>query len=163
MSKWSETIPAGLGAVGRFLTADERHGLATMPVRMLAIVDDPANRFGPRWVVSLAYLDTGEKVALGLKRNPVRDGQMEAGRKALADGEVFDPMICEVVETKAGNETYSFRDATDAEIAAIVAMTGAGSLAALLAIEPWSEDDEADAAAAEDGEPIAGQKLGKGK
>ncbi|MGD0783423.1 MAG: hypothetical protein ABSA30_11250, partial [Candidatus Aminicenantales bacterium] len=61
MAKWSETVGTGLAGLGRFLDKDERHGLADMPVRLLAIHDDPLNRFGARWVVSLAYLDTGEK------------------------------------------------------------------------------------------------------
>ena len=142
MAKWSETVGTGLAGLGRFLDKDERHGLADMPVRLLSIHDDPLNRFGARWVVSLAYLDTGEKICIGLKRNPTRDGMLEGARAALAKGEVFEPILIKLAETKNGNETYAFSDAPDEMLAQVVAQSGADDLAALMAIEPWTPDDD---------------------
>ena len=166
MAKWSETVGTGLAGLGRFLDKDERHGLADMPVRLLSIHDDPLNRFGARWVVSLAYLDTGEKICIGLKRNPTRDGMLEGARAALAKGEVFEPILIKLAETKNGNETYAFSDAPDEMLVQVVAQSGADDLAALMAIEPWTpDDDETDDTPASEpaAEPAAlpGEKLRK--
>jgi hypothetical protein len=171
MGKWSETVGTGLKGMGRFLDKDQRHNLAVLPVRLLAVHDDPTNRFGARWVLTLAYLDTGEKVALGLKRNPVRDGIMNAARAKLADGETFDPII---ITQDEKNDAFVIADASDEQIDAVIASTGADSLADLMAIEPWSAEDDADADAVADapdsaavsaGEPtvVPGEKLAKAR
>ena len=165
MAKWSAVAPAGLGGIGRFLEKDERHALVSNPVRLLRVVEDNANRFGARWVLGLAYVASAEKVALGIKKNSFRDMQMDAARTALTDGETFDPVI---IEQRPEDEAYVIRDATDVELDAVVAAAGADSLADLLAVEPWSEDDDAgetegDAAPTPEPEPIPGEKLRKAR
>jgi hypothetical protein len=163
--KWADIIPAGLKGIGRFLDESERHGLAEMPVRLLAVVDDPGNKYGARWVVSLAYLDTGEKVAMGLKKNAYRDMQMAAAAATLKAGDEIS--LLTVTQDPEHNDAYVFADADPELVSAVCTMTGE-SLETLLAIEPWSADDEAEAELEAEAEvpapapePIKGETLAR--
>jgi hypothetical protein len=99
------------------------------------VIDDPKARYGPRWVVEAAFLDSGEVVALGMGKNPWRDQVMGGLALVLSDGESIDPVVLfrDTDHMGANKQApWSFRSATDAEIEA------AGQLAAV-------EDDPTEA------------------
>ena len=85
------------------------------------VQDDPKARYGPRWVVEVAMLDSGEAVAFGLAKNAWRDRVMGAIMSALDDGEDIDPVVLfrdSAHPGKNGQMPWSFRSATDAEVEA---------------------------------------------
>lgn len=130
---------------GTYVDGEERTRLAGVPLILRRIDYEPAARFGPRWVVSVAIVETGEIVAIGLKANPTRDTIMAAIKAHLLDdtAEPIGPVVLEKVPTAGGeSEVWTFRDATADDV------TPAPSFA--------KGDDEAPA-------PEAGPRLAKGR
>jgi hypothetical protein len=118
MPRWEDTVPTGLGDIGRFVDGDERRELAGEPLRLVEVTHDPFGKFGPRWIVSAVVMGTGEKIAIGLAANPNRDRQLTAARDALAAGTDVDPVVLETRKPVAGgNAFWTFRSATDDELA----------------------------------------------
>lgn len=119
MAKVADYAPASLADLGTFLDADEKAAIAGFPLDLAAVLADPGNRFGPRWIVSVVDRATGEKYALGFATNATRDRAMVALRDALDAGTEFDPIAIEkVMPEKGGNPFWIIRDATAEEIAA---------------------------------------------
>lgn len=122
MAKLSAVIPTNPAAdAGRFVNSEGMHDLMGRALRIVDIREDNTNRFGARWLVSVVDLGTGEKIALGLKRNPARDSILPAVKAVLDDegADGIDP-VCLTRETpeKGGNSFWTFRDAADSEIEA---------------------------------------------
>lgn len=130
MAKVADYAPASLADLGTFLDADEKAAIAGFPLDLAAVIADPGNRFGPRWIVSVIDRATGEKYALGFATNATRDRSMTALRDALDAGTTFDPVAIEkVTPEKGGNAFWIIRDATAEEIAAGDAAKGTGDAA----------------------------------
>lgn len=123
-----------------YVDGSDRDPYIGRPMVIQRVIDDPEARFGPRWVVEVALLDSGEIIALGLSKNPWRNRLMAALALAISDGEDIDPVVLfKDTEHMGANKQapWSFRSATDDEIEA------AGKLAA-----DGDDNDEDD----EDGE-----------
>jgi hypothetical protein len=129
MARLEDMAPSG----ARYVDGDEREPYMGRAMIMHRVINEPNARYGPRWVVEAALLDSGEIIALGLAANPYRDAQLGAARAALIAGDEIDPVVL-YRDTdhpgKNGTLPWAFRSATDAEIEA------AGVLAA-------GEDDNA--------------------
>jgi hypothetical protein len=117
-----ESLTANPAAeAGRFVDAAERDALAGRALRITGMIHDGRNRFGPRWLVSVVDLATGEKLAVGLADNDARNAMYPDIAATLDDD---GPLGIEPVAlyrqtpAKGGNPFWTFRSATDAEIAA---------------------------------------------
>ena len=104
-----------------FVDGSDRDPYIGRPCIIKGVQDDPKARYGPRWVVEVAMLDSGEVIALGLAKNAWRDRVMGGIAAALDDGEDIDPVVLfrdDAHPGKNGQLPWSFRSATDAEIEA---------------------------------------------
>ena len=135
------TIEALAPSGAPFVDGADRDEYMGRPMLIHGVTHEPNARFGPRWVVEVALLDSGEAIALGLTSNPHRDRLMGTVRAALDEGTDIDPVI--LFRDEAHRGSWSFRSATYAEIEAL------GRLAA-------GEDDNAE-------EPATDAPKGKGK
>ena len=104
-----------------YVDGPDREPYIGRPCIIKGVQDDPKARYGPRWVVEVAMLDSGEVIALGLAKNAWRDRVMGGIAAALDDGEDIDPVVLfrdADHPGKNGQLPWSFRSATDAEIEA---------------------------------------------
>lgn len=103
----------------RFVDGDERLDLIDRPLRIVQVTHEPQARYGPRWVVTVAVLDTGEMVGIGLATNSTRDTFMAALREGLdADGaDAWAPVVLYKDTSRGRNPYWTFRTATAEEIA----------------------------------------------
>ena len=116
--KIADFAPPSLADLGTFLDADQKQAIAGLPLRLLSITDDPGNRYGPRWIVSVADPDSGEKYALGFAHNVYRDRVMRSLADAIEAGEEFDAITVEkVTPEKGGNAFWTIRDAGESDAA----------------------------------------------
>ena len=136
--RFEEAVPTGFGDIGRFVDGDERRELAGEPLRLDGVMDDPYGKFGARWIVSAVVLATGERIAIGLAKNANRDRQLASLRDTLADptDEGIEPVVLESRKpAHGGNAFWTFRSATDDELAGVASTTA---------------DDEPDSTTADD-------------
>lgn len=106
---------------GRFVDAEEKDQLAGRALRLVGMTHDVRNRYGPRWLVSVVDLGTGEKLAVGLADNDARNAAYPGIAETLADdgAEAIEPVaLYRQTPAKGGNAFWTFRTATDDEIAA---------------------------------------------
>jgi len=129
------TIEALAPSGAPFVDGAERDDYMGRAMLIHGVTHEPNARFGPRWVVEVALLDSGEAIALGLTSNPHRDRLMGTVRAALDEGTDIDPVI--LFRDEAHRGSWSFRSATDAEIEA------AGKVAAGEDEEPATEPEPA--------------------
>ncbi len=99
-----------------FVDGPDREPYMNRAMLIHGVTHEPNARFGPRWVVEVALLDSGEAIALGLASNAFRDRLLGSVREAVSDGESIDPVI--LFRDEAHNGSWSFRSATDAEVEA---------------------------------------------
>jgi hypothetical protein len=135
MSRSIESVKPVQG--GTYIDGADREGYVDRPMRLLGVQHEAQARFGPRWVVEAAMLDSGEKVLIALAGNQTRDTMFGQVREALdADGaDAFEPMCLYLQDRPGGNSFWSLRSATDAEVEA-------AALADLT--DPADEGDEPD-------------------
>lgn len=113
MPRIEDHAPTG----ARYVDGEERHGYIDRPMRLVAVTHEPNAKFGPRWVVTAAMLDTGEEIAIGLAANGYRDRQLGGVQRVLQDGEGFDP-VCLFIDPNVDGHPWAFRTAEADEIAA---------------------------------------------
>jgi hypothetical protein len=138
-----ESLTANPAAeAGRFVDAAERDALAGRALRITGMTHDARNRFGPRWLVSVVDIATGEKLAVGLADNEARNAMYPDIAAVLDDD---GPLGIEPVAlyrqtpARGGNPFWTFRSATDAEI------------------ETASEADQPEGEAGGDADPTEGE------
>lgn len=106
--------------VGRYIDGDERDQYVDRPLKLIGVQHEPSARFGPRYLISAAVIDSGEKVAISLAENPTRRSMFDQVRADLeADGaDAYEP-VCLYRQSpdKGGNAFWTFRSATPDEIA----------------------------------------------
>lgn len=123
MGKFGALVPTN----GRYVNAADKAALAenAVALQIVAASHEPRATFGPRWLIDAAILATGETVAIDFASanaagEPIVSRMLMFGELAarLAEGERFDPVILvRVSPVGGGNSYWTFRDATDAEIA----------------------------------------------
>ena len=118
MAKIESMAPSG----APYVDGDEREGYMGRAMLITHVTHEPNARFGPRWVVEVAMLDSGEAIALGLASNAYRDRQLGAVASLLADGGDVDPVV--LYRDEAHNNSWAFRSAEDAEIEAAGKLAG---------------------------------------
>jgi hypothetical protein len=156
MSRSIESVKPVQG--GTYIDGADREGYVDRPMRLLGVQHEAQARFGPRWVVEAAMLDSGEKVLIALAGNQTRDTMFGQVREALdADGaDAFEPMCLYLQDRPGGNAFWSLRSATDDEVEA-----------AALADLDGDEGDEPDEATGSDDpgelDEAATAAAGKGK
>ncbi len=115
-----ETLTANPAAeAGRFVDSAERDALAGQALRIVGMVHDARNRYGPRWLVSVVVLANGEKLAIGLADNDARNAMYPAIAAVLDDegADGIDPVVLyRQKPDKGGNPFWNFRTATSEEI-----------------------------------------------
>ena len=110
--------------LGRYLNAEDRALLAGVPVMIASVDYEAGAKFGPRYLVGLALIATGEAVLLPLGATSLRDGktvvnegrkfQMEGLATALSEGDTIDPAL--LYKGSGANDPWLFRSATAAEL-----------------------------------------------
>ena len=117
MAKLEDMAPSG----ARYVDGDEREPYMGRAMVIHRVISEPNARYGARWVVEAAMLDSGEIIALGLAANAYRDAQLGAARSAILAGEAIDPVILYRDADhpgKNGTLPWAFRSAEDSEIEA---------------------------------------------
>lgn len=114
---------------GRFVDAEGRRALEGRPLDVQDVREDNANTYGPRWLVVVADLGTGELITIGMAKNAGRDALYPRLIAMLAEGHTVDPLCLYQFKPEKGNAFWTFRSATDAELAAARAEREAGDTA----------------------------------
>ena len=135
---------------GTYIDGADREGYIDRPMKLIGVQHEKAARYGPRWVVNAAMLDSGEKVLIALAGNPTRDTMFAQVRDDLdADGaDAYDPVCLYRQDRPGGNPFWTLRSATDEEIAQAEAGVLADDEADDLGSDDPGERDEAATAAA---------------
>lgn len=118
------TVESFAPPLGRYLNAEDRALLAGVPVKITSVDFEAGAKFGPRYLVGLAIVATGEAVLLPLGALTERDGKkvINEGRKfqleglatALSEGDTIDPAI--LSKGPGDMDPWLFRSATAAEL-----------------------------------------------
>lgn len=104
---------------GRYIDGDERDAYVDRPMKLTGVNFEPRGKFGPRWIVGAAMLDSGELVAISLADNPTRQTWFSAVREDLQnDGaDAYDPIVLfRQAPAGGGNSFWTFRTATTEEV-----------------------------------------------
>jgi hypothetical protein len=126
---------------GTYIDGADREAYTERPMKLVGIRYEPTARFGPRHVITAAMLDSGELVAIALAANPTRLAMFARVQSDLdADGaEAYEPVCLIHASRSGGNAFWTFRTATDDELAA-----------ALATPEPADDDDVPEIEVADD-------------
>jgi hypothetical protein len=118
MSRSIESVKPVQG--GTYIDGADREGYVDRPMKLIGVQRESAARFGPRWVIEAAMLDSGEKVLIALAANATRDTMFTQVRDDLAaDGaDAYDPVCLYRQDREGGNAFWTLRSATDDEIEA---------------------------------------------
>lgn len=133
---------------GTYIDGADRDAYVDRPMKLIGVQHERAAKFGPRWVLEAAMLDSGEKVLISLASNVTRDTMFGQVRDDLeADGaDAYEPVCLYRQSREGGNPFWTLRSATADEIAA------ADEAEPIGADEPIGSDEPS--------EPV---KAGKGK
>jgi hypothetical protein len=133
MSRTIESVKPVQG--GTYIDGADREGYVDRPMKLIGVQREGAARYGPRWVIEAAMLDSGEKVLIALAANQTRDTMFGQVRDDLAaDGaDAYEPVCLYRQSREGGNPFWTLRSATDEEIEA-------AALSDL--IDPADVDDE---------------------
>lgn len=115
MAKFESVLPTG----ARYVDGDERDEYVDRAAKITAVHHEPKAKFGPRWVIDAAMLDSGEIVAFTFAANPTRDTMFSNLAAGLdADGaDAWEPVCLYMAEREGGHPYWTFRSATADEIA----------------------------------------------
>lgn len=121
---------------GNYIDGADRDGYVDRPMKIIGIQRQTQSKFGPRWVIEAAMLDSGEKVLIALAANATRDTMFGQVRDDLdADGaDAYEPVCLYRQARESGNPFWSLRTATDAELEA-------AAEAEAIEAEPTGSDD----------------------
>jgi len=149
MGRFSSLAPGA----GRYVNAADKAMLAELavPLQLRSAVFQRRAQFGPRWLVDVAAIATGEMIAVDFADNPTRAAMFDSLAAALDAGESFDPVVLVRVQPDGGgNPFWTFEDATPEQIAANAA-------------PEWAEDDGDRVAVAAGDSPVKlpGERLRK--
>jgi len=105
---------------GTYIDGPERDAYIDRPMKLIGVQHERQARFGPRWVLQAAMLDSGEKVLIALAGNATRDTMFGQVRDDLeADGaDAYEPVVLYRQAREGGNPFWTLRSASDDEIAA---------------------------------------------
>lgn len=143
---------------GRYLNAEGMREVSGRALIILGARHEPAAKYGPRWVIKAALMDSGEVVLIPFAENQTRTNMFSALREGLDESgaDAFDPVVLYQAEGKV-NDFWTLRSATPEELAEAATAEPVGPV----------DDDAAaggsgDATADRDEEPEK-PKGGKGK
>ena len=104
---------------GTYIDGADREGYIDRPMKLLGVQHERQARYGPRWVINAAMIDSGEVVLIALADNPTRTAMFAQVRDDIAaDGaDAYDPVCLIRQSREGGNAFWTLRSATDEEIA----------------------------------------------
>ena len=147
MGKFSSLAPGA----GRYVNAADKAMLAELavPLRLRSAVFQRRATFGPRWLVDVEAIATGELIAVDFADNPTRAAMFDSLASALDAGETFDPVVLvRVSPDGGGNPFWTFEDATPDQLAAGTA-------------PEWADDPEPGDGAPAEPVKLPGERLRK--
>jgi hypothetical protein len=105
---------------GTYIDGADREAYIDRPMKLLGVQHEREARFGPRWVLQAAMLDSGEVVLIALAGNATRDVMFGQVRDDLAaDGaDAYEPVCLYRQSREGGNAFWTLRSATEAELIA---------------------------------------------
>ncbi len=105
---------------GTYIDGPDRDAYVDRPMKLIGVQRQAQAKFGPRWLLEAAMLDSGEKVLISLSANATRDTMFAQVRDELdADGaDAYEPVCIYRQDRPGGNAFWTLRSATADEIEA---------------------------------------------